>query len=260
MKNLFVSTLMFFMLISQSAIGKMADCCKETSGEKQFQGGKIYEINSNKKKLLFTINADLKHPVKEVSVFTSSYVDKNKIEILTEVAVFNQLALQKYIIQQKQINETYELEISLGKMHFSVIKNGKIDTKTRDLPENLVIGPSFVPFLKQHWSEIQDRKKVKAELAVLDRLDTYSFEFEKIRDSVSADEDAVIVRMKPSSTLIAAFVRPVYFVVKADGSLIIELKGRMLPKIKSGVHWEDFEGEAIFAYGIAQPAIYAHGP
>ena len=213
-----------------------------------FRGGKIYELNSNKKKLLFTINAKLATSSNGHSVFLSSYLDANNEESLTEEASFKQLELQRYVIDQKQLNEIYELKITDGKMFFSITKKGRVEKKTQDLSSGLIIGPSFVPFLQQHWAELQGRKKVRAQLAVLERMNTYSFEFEKLRDAKSNSVDVVIIRMKPTSTLLSAVVRPVYFTVTSDGSKILELKGRMLPKRKAGSRWEDVDGEAVFTY------------
>ena len=240
---LFFIKIISVLLISQAAGSKTA-----ASKPAAFQGGKIYELNSNRKKLLFTLNAKLRSPDKETSIFFSSYLDTEQNEALTEEAVFNKFQLQKYVIHQSQLNETYELDVAENKMTFLIVKNGHTEKKTRDLPVNLVIGPSFVPFLHQHWSEIQSGKKVLAQLAVLERMDTYSFEFEKLRDAKSGNEEAMLIRMKPSNSFVSAVVRPVYFVVKADGSRIFELKGRMLPKQKVGGHWQDFEGEAVFSY------------
>lgn len=236
-------TLLLLLTAPQGAVAKSAVIT--AAG---FQGGKIYELNSERKTLLFTMNAKLRKLAKGISIFSSSYLDTNKNEMMTEEAIFDQLNLQKYTINQKQLNETYELHITGGKMNFSVTKDGQVEKKTRDLAANLIIGPSFVPFLQLHWHEIQSLKKVRAQLAVLEHMDTFNFDFEKMRDAKADGQDAVIVRMKPTNTLISSVVRPVYFVVKADGSRIIELKGRMLPKRKVGTYWEDFEGEAVFTY------------
>lgn len=218
------------------------------SKDLRFRGGNIYELNSDKKKLLFTMEADLKKPTQYTTIFSSAYFDTEKNEVMTEEASFDHLNLQKYVIYQKQLNEKYELEILEGKMFFSVTKNGEVEKKTRDLTANLLIGPSFVPFLQQRWVEIQAYKKVEAALAVVDHMDTFSFQFEKIRDEKLGSKNTVIVRMKPVNTLVSSLVRPVYFVVEPDGSRIIELKGRMLPKRKVNDRWEDFEGEAVFTY------------
>lgn len=221
---------------------------KSTQKNSKFRGGKIYEINTEKKKLLFTIKAELKKPKKDRSIFVSTYIDTEKNEVMNEEAHFVDLELQKYIIKQKQLNEIYELDISDGKMHFYKTKKGEIEKKTKILPPNLIIGPSFVPFLQSKWIDIQDKKVIEAELAVLDYMSTFSFEFEKIREEKYKGKDVVIVRMKPGNTLVASVVRPVYFIVKNDGSQILEIKGRMLPKIKVGSRLEDFEGEAVFTY------------
>lgn len=251
MKVLFITLFLFLTqltAVEASATKKIVEKINEAAKPVKFKGGKIFEMNSNKKQLLFTLKAELKKPQKDLNIFISSYIDSDKNEVLTEEAHFLKFDLQKYIIDQKQLNEKYELQISEGKMHFMVQKDGKTEVKTRDLPSNLVVGPSFVPFLQNNWSDIQAKKKVGAQLAVLDFMDTFSFEFQKIRDEKFEGASAVVVRMKPESSLVSSVVRPVYFLVKSDGSKILELKGRMLPKRKVGLRWEDLEGEAVFTY------------
>lgn len=257
MKILTVIVLLSFLItITQEATAKVAfiNTGAANSGrpnkskQSRFRGGKIYELNSDKKKLLFTLIADLKTPAKEINIFTSSYLDTEKNEIMTEEASFDHLNLQKYVIQQKQLNEIYEMEISEDKILFSVTKNGQTEKKTRELPFNLIIGPSFAPFLQLHWEELQEKLKVQAQLAVPEMMDTFGFEFEKLRDESSNGKPVVVVRMKPHNTLVSAVVRPVYFVLNKDGSRILELKGRMLPKIKVGTHWKDLEAEAVFIF------------
>ena len=215
--------------------------------EEGFRGGNIYELNSDRKKPLFKMNAELKTE-KGLTIFSSSYIDRENIEALTEEAVFDKLQLQKYAVNQKQIAESYSLTITGEDMLFSIKKNGEVKTKTRKLPSNLVIGPSFVPFLLQHWPQLQNGERVRAELAVLEHMDSFGFVFEKMRATNANGQAAILVRMKPSSTLVSSIVRPIYFTVKPDGSAIIELKGRMLPKIKIGSRFVDFEGEAVFSY------------
>lgn len=246
MKFFIIALFSFFTLIQawsiQTALAK--------SGQKKskFRGGKIYELNSEKQNLLFTISAELKKPKKDISIFISSYIDADKNEAMSEEAHFIKFDLQKYIINQKQLNETYELEISEGKMHFFKTKEGEIEKKTKILPPNLVVGPSFVPFMQTNWVDIQEKKVVEFELAVLDYMTTLSFEFEKLREEKYDGMDAILVRMKAANTMVASVVRPVYFIVKNDGSQIFQIKGRMLPKRKVGLRLEDFEGEAVFTY------------
>ncbi len=211
------------------------------------RGGKIYAMNSDYKKPLFTMNAELQTE-KGLTVFNSSYLDNNNVEALTEEAVFEKFQLQKYTVNQKQLGETYSLNITGDSMVFTVTQRGEVRSKTRKLPPYLIIGPSFVPFMVQHWPKLLKGEKVRAELAVLEQLDYFAFVFEKLRSTSVNGQAAVLIRMRPHNSLVSAIVRPVYFTVKADGSAIIELKGRMLPKNKIGSRFVDFEGEAIFSY------------
>ena len=208
--------------------------------------GKILELNSANKSAIFTLNSQLRTMATGFKIFKSTYLDASKKEAMKEEASFNQFALQKYVVHQLQLNEVYELSVADGKMNFSITKNGAVKKKTRELQENLIIGPSFVPFLQQHWGEVQSGKKVLAQLAVLEQMDTFTFEFEKVSATKEVVEGPVTVRMKANSSLISAFVRPVYIVVKPDGSRILEIRGHMLPKQKVGSRWEDFDGDAFF--------------
>lgn len=243
MRSAFVFVLSIHLLFSVAALAK-SKVAKKSEG---FRGGKIYELNSGRKNALFTMNADLRTE-KGLTVFNSSYIDRDNVEVLTEEAVFEKLKLQKYVINQKQLGESYSLNVTGDTMVFEVTKQGEIKTKSRKLPTNLIIGPFFVPFMQQHWPQLLRGEKVRAELAVLEHMDHFSFVFEKIRDKSVNGIVAVLVRMKPRSSLVSSIVRPIYFTVKADGSAIIELKGRMLPKSKIGSRFVDFEGEAVFSY------------
>lgn len=239
-----VFVLSFHLLFSFTVLAKS----KVVKKQEGFRGGKIYELNSGRKKPLFTMNADLKTE-KGLTVFNSSYIDRDNVEALTEEAVFEKLKLQKYAVNQKQLGESYSLNIAGENMVFEVTKQGgEVKTKSRKLPTNLIIGPFFVPFMLQHWPQLMKGEKVRAELAVLEQMDYFGFVFEKIRDTSVNGIAAVLVRMKPYSTLVSSIVRPIYFTVKSDGSAIIELKGRMLPKNKIGKRFVDFEGEAVFSY------------
>jgi hypothetical protein len=213
-----------------------------------FRGGKIFELGSEGKRLLFTMHAELLAPDSKTRTFVSRYVDDRGQEALTERAVFKELKLREYTINQEQLGESYELTVDQGKLHFSATRKGKTETAQVELPDNLVIGPSFVPFLREHWGQLQKQETIKARLAVLDRQDTYGFEFVKLRETEFAGKAAVVIRMSPTSTFVSAVVRPTYFTLSPDGSRILEIKGRMLPKLKVGSRWIDFDGEAVFTY------------
>lgn len=206
-------------------------------------GGSIYDLITGKN--LFTIEAEIKPTKEGLMFFSSRYLDSEKKEAMTEEAYYYQMKLQKYTVKQAQLNEVYELNVTDKKITFSIQKNGATKAITKATPENLLVGPSFVPFLQMHWKELNSSKKVMANLAVMDYMDTLRFEFEKIP---SSDDRGVTVRMRPTNIIISAVVNPVYFLVQNDGAKILELKGPMLVKLKVGNSWEDFDGRAVFTY------------
>lgn len=207
-------------------------------------GGHIYDLITGKN--LFTIEAEVKPEKEGATIFSSRYFDADSNEAMTEEAYFYQTRLQRYKVKQSQLNEIYELNVSGKKLTFTVQKNGETRTKTKAAPENLVVGPSFVPFFQAHWKELTERKKVIADLAVMDYMDTFGFEFEKVETSDNVK--GVTVRMRPTSVIVSAVVDPVYFLVQNDGTKILELKGQMLVKLKVGNSWQDFDGRAVFTY------------
>ncbi len=222
----------------------------------RFRGGTIYEIGSDRHHILFSLRADLQAPAPSRRVFTSSYFDDHGHMALRETATFENLQLQDYEIQQFQLGEIYRLSARRGKLRYTTIGKEGTQMREEDLPTNLVIGPSFVPFIQAHWAELKAGKSVDARLAVPERRETVGFTFQFDRDrTVEKDEllgkghpDIAVIRMKPSSLFIAAVVKPVYFVFLDDGSRLLELTGRMLPKLRSGNGWKDFDAEAVFTY------------
>lgn len=206
-------------------------------------GGNIYDLVTGKN--LFTIEAEIKPTNEGQMFFSSRYLDADNKEAMTEEAYYNQMKLQKYTLKQTQLNEVYELNVNDKKMTFTIQKNGATKAVTKVAPENLLVGPSFVPFLQKHWKEITSSKKVKANLAVMDYMDTLGFEFEMMD---SGDVRGITVRMRPTNVIISAVVNPIYFLVQNDGAKILELKGPMLVKLKVGNSWEDFDGRAVFTY------------
>lgn len=213
-----------------------------------FKGGKIFELESQQKKLLFTLQAELLAPDSKTRTFSSRYFDEKGRLAMTERASFKNLKLQSYMVTQEQLGESYELRVERARLLFRVTRAGRTDTSDMALPENLVIGPSFVPFLQAHWGTLQRQERVKAQLAVLDRRDTYGFEFKKVRETEFLGQPATVIRMSPVSIIVSAVVRPTYFTVTPDGARILEIRGRMLPKLRVGERWVDFDGDAVFIY------------
>ncbi|MFN7728679.1 MAG: hypothetical protein ACK5P7_05955 [Bdellovibrio sp.] len=61
-------------------------------------------------------------------------------------------------------------------------------------------------------------------------------------------QKALVLRMKPSSFIIAALVKPIIFKYASDGSRLLEMNGRVAPKQKSGDSFKDLDAEVVYFY------------
>jgi hypothetical protein len=103
-------------------------------------------------------------------------------------------------------------------------------------------------FIKANWPELSRGIAVKLRYGVWYRQDTVGFEFVKVSESGEGQEKRVVLKYRPTSFLIAALVDPLEFVMTADGSRILELRGRVAPKIKKGDKYNDLDAEMVYKY------------
>jgi hypothetical protein len=212
------------------------------------QGAKIFAAGSDQKTMLFRMSAALNEYTDGSRRFSSEYFDANETPSLKEEAWFQNLDLKSYRVSQQQLNETYEVKVDGEKLQFLVTRNGETEELRRAKPGNLIIGPNLVPFVQSHWRELENDQEVTASLVVPEMKDYFTFQLRKLRVLDGHGEKRIVVQMKPKNFIIAAFVRPIELIVNSDGSRILEIHGRMVPKLKQGSRWVDFEGEAIFSY------------
>ncbi len=202
----------------------------------------IYEQGSNKTKLLFT--GERVEKGNQATVTTQS--PDGKVAVIEEATVQegDPSKIVRFQIHQKQTGEEGTLEVKDGKLHFSYTKNGKTDTDTEDYKENTIVGPTTLPYLKKHWDKILAGDDVDVRYASLDRKETVGFKFFKIGET----DKAIIVKMKPTSIVIAAIVDPLIFTFYKDGSKLYELKGRAVPKRNVDGKWKDLDADIVFKY------------
>lgn len=212
------------------------------------KGAYLYELGSNQKSLLFKVDAQLISHSPDEKIFLSSYFDKDHHLALKEEARFKNFQIETYSIHQEQLREFYKLDVKNGRLHFLTISNGKTRESVEDLPENLVIGPSFVPFFQKNWEKLLSGEVIRSRLAVLDRRETIGFNFSKHAEEIWNGRQVVTLKMKPASFVISLLVNPVYFTLDRESVQLLRIVGRMIPKLKVGASWKDLDAEAIFVY------------
>jgi len=104
-------------------------------------------------------------------------------------------------------------------------------------------------FVLSHWEELMNGATVKFRFIVLQRAETIGFNLVKESETTWHGKPVVILRMEPTSVVIAQLVEPVRFTVeKAPDHRILQYVGRTTPKIKKGNKWEDLDAVSVFAW------------
>lgn len=83
---------------------------------------------------------------------------------------------------------------------------------------------------------------------VPDRRETVGFEFKKVGEKEIGGKLLWSIRMKPSSFLIAAIVKPLHFYFEPDGSKLMQIEGRVPPKRADGSHFKDLDARSVYEY------------
>jgi hypothetical protein len=209
--------------------------------------GIIFEQGSSRKKQLYTMQVEIT-PKDGSEAIHTVYKDPAGVVALEEQAALQGSQLVRYEIDQKQINQKGVIEVKDGKILFSKTVDGKTSTKDEKLPTSLVTTVNFQKYVKDNWEAISTGKTVSFRYGVWDRQETVGFEIFKTGDEKLGETQATVLKMKPSSFLIAALVKPVIFKFVSDGSRLMEMNGRVAPKKKDGSTFKDLDAEVVYSY------------
>jgi hypothetical protein len=207
---------------------------------------KVYEVGSNRTKLLYNLTRTEKDlgggKLEAKVVFSDPQTSK---EAVTENVIYEGGRPVRYALKKPQIGQEGLLEIKDGKLLFSYTEDGKADTDDeKDVP-NLIIGPYVVEYLTKNWDTLAKGEELKARFAALDRKETVGFTFKKIEDE-KAGPGKVVIRMKPTSFIIAALVDPLLFTFDGATRKLHSVLGRTLPKRQVDGKWKDLDAEIIY--------------
>ena len=209
--------------------------------------GDIYEMGSNRKTKLFTYEHKPSSELPDRDV-ENTYRTPDGSTAIQEKINFKNNALTHYEIEQKQLGNRGVVDIKDGKIVADYTKEGKKDHYEKEKKDNTILSPEITTFIRANWDKILKGDTVKAQLFVVDRLDTYSFEYYKVKEQTVDNQKEVVVKMKPGNLIVSALVDPLYFSFSPDGQKLLRLEGRTLPKRKVGEKWKDLDAETVYIY------------
>ncbi len=208
----------------------------------------LYEQNSGRKKLLFNMEVVVTPLDGDKSRAVARFTDvEGKLVVEQSVMMQGSQILSDEVIHHQTGRKGF-IEIKNGKAFFTKTADGKTTTKEEKLEDTFVTSGNFQRFVKDNWTEIMKGQTVSFRYGVWDRQETVGFKIFKESEEKVGDKTLVKVKMKPSSFLIAAIVNPVIFIFPADGDRILEMNGRVAPKLKDGEKWKDLDADAVYSY------------
>jgi len=210
--------------------------------------GEVFEMKSNFSKKLFTmdIQVDTQDGMKKT---LAVYKDLQGQPAVEEKGVVKGTAeLVSFDVDQKQTGEKGRIEVQDDKVLFTYEKDGKKKTSDEKLKGPVVTPANFNFYIGDHWNEISVGKEIEIRFGVWFRLETVGFKIFKVGETQKDGRKLIQLRMKPSSFVIAAIVDPLNLWYTEDGKKLVELSGRVSPKIKKGDSWKDLDADVRYLH------------
>ena len=122
-----------------------------------------------------------------------------------------------------------------------------VKTSSESARGDVLVGDMMADYLKLHWNELFRGEKVKFRYIVVPRRETIGFAFSRHAETTVNGHPALIIKMEPSSPIIAALVDPIYFKVEKESQhRVFEYIGRVVPKVKKDGKWQDLDALVTF--------------
>jgi hypothetical protein len=209
--------------------------------------GEMYELGSNRAKKLYSVKVEQKtNGEQEDIVATVTGVD-GKVALIEKTSLKG-IEVLNFEIDQKQLETTAVIKVGSEKVIFTKTKDGKTKEDDEKRKPTFVITGNFQKFIASRWAEIMTGKEVEFRYGVWDRMETVGFEVKKIGEEGNGEQKRVVLKMKPSSMIIAALVNPIEFKFTGDGKRLMEMKGRVGPKQLINGKWKDLDAEVVYTY------------
>lgn len=205
--------------------------------------GEMYEIGSNRGKKLYSVKVEQKAVGDQEETLATVTGADGKVALI-EKTLLKGNEVVKFEMDHKQLETTASIDVGADKILFTKTKDGKKKEDDEKKKDTFVITGNFQKFIASRWDQLSAGKTVEFRYGVWDRMETVGFEIKKIGE----DGKLVVLKMKPSSMIIAALVNPIEFKFSADGKRLHEMKGRVGPKQNVGGKWKDLDAEVVYTY------------
>ncbi len=209
--------------------------------------GEVFEQKTNFGKKLYNLDIDVKTS-EGLTKTLAVYKDMKGELAVEEKGVFRGDELISFDVDRVQTHEKGHIEVQGDKILFVYEKDGKKKTSEERLRKPLLTPANFNIFVANHWNEITNGSGMEVRFGVWFRLETVGFKIFKVGEVQKGTQKWIQLRMKPSSFLIAALVDPLNLWYDENTKHLMELSGRVSPKILSGNKFKDLDGDVRYVH------------
>lgn len=208
-----------------------------------FATGTMYEAGSNRKNLWY-----------QWTLSTSEDGSRRSTEYITPDG---ELAASEYVLLENgELEEYTVLEHTAGrkalvrrvedKVVFSYTKDGHTETRSEDYGEGLVVGQTLIPYIQSHWKRLMRDEDVRVRFAIFRRLRTIWLKIQKEDEEEGDGGKRVLLKIRPRSLILSAFVKPIYLTFSRDGRTVYNFIGRTIPLRLVNGSWKPARVDGIF--------------
>lgn len=215
------------------------------SAQAEITKGLVYEQGSQKKNLLYNWQNEVTEDG-GITKSKASFFDLAGAPVVIEESEVRDGKLVYYTIEHKQTGKKGRIEVKGDRVHFTFEEEGKIKTDDEKLASNLVVPHTMGRFVQQNWDKISSGDTLDMRFGVWDRQETVGFSIFKIGETTIDGQKTMTMKMKPTSFVIAALVKPIIFDFSMDTKKLVAMNGRVQPKKKVGSDWKDLDAEVFY--------------
>jgi outer membrane protein assembly factor BamB len=208
----------------------------------------IYALDRTQDAPLFTQQINIETSASGERLWDSKAVNSSGEIVMTEVAKMKDEKIIYHYVEQRQINEAYELTVSGDKGVYKTFKllNGKKKEpgqgKTIEIKEDFITGPLAEFYLQKKWNELSSGKKIEVHFGVFELMKAVDFEFKKKKEV----ENIYQVEMKPSGFFVSMFVNSIWIEFNKLSKKMMRYKGRTALREKVQGQWKALDVEIVY--------------
>jgi hypothetical protein len=207
----------------------------------------IYEKDTKLEKKIFSFETqeELKEGLQHI---TTIFKNPEGQEVIIEKSTLKEDKLVEFTIDQKQIEAKARVAVKDGKVFFEKNEKGKEKKNDEKYKEPLVISSNFQKYIANQLEDLIKGKTIEFRYVAWTRAETVGFEVFKESEESYNGEEVVVLKMKPSSFIISALVKPLQFKFSKSSKKLLYMKGRVAPMQKVGDIYKDLDAEVVYKY------------